>query len=158
MDNVTLAPRAFALGFVCGMRSMLGPALVRPLLASAGRRGTPLRTAAVSPLAAALLPIAAAGEFVGDKLPNAPNRTDIPSVIFRSASGAGCGASLFYTKDQPVAAGAVLGLAGALIATYGIFFLRRAAGEKLRLPNLVLGLIEDGAALALGLTAVRDDS
>jgi uncharacterized membrane protein len=124
------------------MRSMLGPALVRPQITA-------------SPLAATLLPLLSAGELIGDKLPGAPNRIIAPSVIFRSASGAAVAASVYKTEQESPAVGAVLGIAGALAATYGIFYLRQTASRRTALPNAALGLIEDVAAYGIGRLMLR---
>ncbi len=143
MTRLPLPVRALGLGFVCGMRSLLGPALVRRQIA------------AVSPLAATLLPILSAGELIGDKLPGAPNRTILPSVVFRSASGAAVAASVYKAEQESPAVGAVLGIAGALAATYGVFYLRQAASQRTALPNVALGLIEDVAAYGIGRLMLR---
>lgn len=154
MNRLPLPLRALGLGFVCGMRSMLGPALVRPKIAAAPADSI-LRDAAASPLAATLLPILSAGELIGDKLPGAPDRTILPSVLFRSTSGAAVAASVYETEQESPVLGAILGVAGALAATYGIYYLRRAASQRNALPDTALGLIEDVAAFGIGRLMLR---
>ena len=48
-----------------------------------------------------------------------------------------------------------MGAAGALAATYALFHLRRIATTRLRIPNVVAGMIEDAAALAAGAMLMR---
>lgn len=152
MYRLPLSVRALGLGFVCGMRSMLGPALLRPKIAQSE---SVLRDAAASPLAAALLPVLSVGEMIGDKLPGAPSRTIVPSVVFRSASGAAVAATIYETEQESPAIGTILGAAGALAATYGVFYLRQAAFRRNALPNVALGLIEDVAAYGIGRLMLR---
>ncbi|MBC8102656.1 MAG: DUF4126 family protein [Cytophagales bacterium] len=154
--------RAFGLGFICGMRALLGPALLRHSIAARktpDREGeSPLRNAAKSPPAAFLLPLLATGELIGDKLPAAPNRTDPPSVIFRTLSGASVGAALCDQESGKGArvVGALLGAAGAIAGTYAMFYLRRTASRRTPLPDWVLGIAEDAAAFGIGLTLLRE--
>ena len=83
-SNVLLA--ALAIGAVTGMRSLLAPTLVsralseRDDLHGAGEAARLL----TSDAAQAVLPVLAAGELAGDKLPFAPDRTIAPSLRKRS--------------------------------------------------------------------------
>jgi uncharacterized membrane protein len=157
MNRLPLPVRAFGLGFVCGMRSLLGPALVRRKIA-AQKADSPAQAVAASPLSAALLPILSAGELIGDKLPGTPDRTMGASVVFRAASGASVAASLYDLKRESPVTGAVIGAAGAIVATYGIFYLRRTISRRKAVPDVILGLTEDALAAGLGLLMLRDTS
>ncbi len=104
---------------------------------------------------ATILKILALGEFVGDKLPTAPNRIAPLGVISRCFSGSLAGASIYKAAGNKVIAGALVGAVVALGATYGTFALRRNIVRKFKLSDPVVGAIEDtlvvvgGVGLAL---------
>jgi hypothetical protein len=154
---------AGALGWLCGMRSMAGPALVARRL---------VRNDQV----VAALGIGAIGEMLVDKHPATPNRTDPPSVMARTMSGAVTGAAVVVsgagwsrrvpmrsrraswpmsTGDTAAAAiaGAVIGGGAAFIGTHVSYHMRRFAAAQTQAPNVVLGVAEDaivyGAGIAL---------
>ena len=130
--------RSAAIGAVSGSRSLLAPALVgQSVLPS------PART---------LLMLMSAGEIVADKTPTIPARTDTLPLTGRLVLGAAAAAGA--TKRHRIQA-AVMGAAGALVATYALFHLRRIATTRLRIPNVVAGMIEDAAALAAGAMLMR---
>ncbi|GAC1575042.1 MAG: DUF4126 family protein [Candidatus Elarobacter sp.] len=127
--------RAFGIGFVSGMRSMTGPAAVRI------RAGGP---------SAVVVPLLALGELVVDKLPGVPERTTPASVVLRALSGGYAGSFLARERaDRRIAF--ALGAAGALAGTYAMLELRRAATRKTGLPDPVIALVEDVAAISAGL-------
>ena len=130
--------RSATIGAVSGSRSLLAPALVgQSVLPS------PART---------LLMLMSAGEIVADKTPTIPARTDTLPLTGRLVLGAAAAAGA--TKRHRIQA-AVMGAAGALAATYALFHLRRIATTRLRIPNVVAGMIEDAAALAAGAMLMR---
>ena len=134
---------------------MTAPALLGRHLARTpgGGRGLAARLLA-SDLAARLLPLAAAGELVMDKLPFLPPRTELPSLAGRAATGTLCGAAVAQWRGGATAAGAVAGaVAGGLAAvgaSFAAYHLRRAAGEATGLPDPVVAVAEDAVALAAG--------
>jgi uncharacterized membrane protein len=93
-----------------------------------------------------------AGEIVADKTPTIPARTDTLPLTGRLVLGAAAAAGA--AKRHRIQAG-VMGAAGALAATYALFHLRRIATTRLRIPNVVAGMIEDAAALAAGAMLMR---
>lgn len=126
---------ATLLGAVCGMRTFTGPAA----LALRGRiGGGPARV---------LLPVAAAGEAVGDKLAAVPARTSPPALAGRLASGGLCGIAVAG------ASGAALGLLGAAAGAFGGQRARAALGRLTGWPDPMVGMIEDGAAASLAALA-----
>ena len=92
---------ALAIGAVTGMRSMLAPTLVsRALSERDDLHGAGAARLLTSDSAQTFLPVLAAGEIAGDKMPFAPDRTIVPSMMFRAVSAgvsaaalAACGAS-----------------------------------------------------------------
>ena len=130
--------QACAIGALTGSRSMLGPAVV----AQSTLRG-PART---------LLTLLAAGELAADKNPAVGARTAPLPLAGRLVLGAAAAAGA--AKRHRLQA-AVLGAAGALAATYAGFHLRRWATSRLRIPNIVAGMLEDAAALSAGAVLMR---
>jgi uncharacterized membrane protein len=99
--------------------------------------------------AATVLPVLAGGELVGDKLPIVPPRTSPPALAGRVGSGAVCG----VTVAGP--AGAVAGALAAAAATFAFTRGRAALGARTGVPDPLLGLCEDVAAIALAAAASR---
>ena len=117
------------LGVAAGMRSMTAPAALAHVLAGRTLRpqGQPARFLASSRVAR-VAALAAAGEFVGDKLPVTPDRTDAFPLTGRVGSGALVGAAVACATGESLAAGALVGVAGALsVATFlaGCLYFRR---------------------------------
>lgn len=135
---MTELARAWAIGTLSGSRSMLGPALMAQ---SALPR--PART---------ILTLMTAGEIVADKTPGIPARTDALPLTGRLVLGAAAAAGV--AKHHRLQA-ALAGAAGALTASYALFHLRRLATTRLRIPNVVAGMIEDAAVLSAGAMLLR---
>jgi uncharacterized membrane protein len=142
---------AAGLGWLAGMRSASAPAAFSYQVA---RRPGALRGTPLAPLASSrvrtLLTLSALGEFVVDKLPITPSRTDPAPLAGRMGSGALVGAAVFVEYRRPALIGAAIGAGAAFLATHALYRLRVAASDDLGIPNLVAGLIEDGATIALG--------
>jgi uncharacterized membrane protein/uncharacterized protein (UPF0548 family) len=155
-DEVVMAMAgAFGLGIVCGARSMLAPALLsQPFAATSGPlAGDGLAARALaSPRATMLLPLAAVGELVADKLPWMPSRTDPPALLGRIGSGALVGAATAAREHRTAAA--LAGAAGALAGTYGWYHLRRAATAR-GVPAWLAAVAEDALAVGLALALLQ---
>ncbi len=128
------ARRAAALGAVTGARTFLAPTA----LALRGRLGRPAK---------AVLPVLAAGELVGDKLPFAPPRVAGPGLLARVASGALSG------RVCAGARGARVGAAFALAGTYPSQALRAQVVGRTPLPDPAFAVAEDLAGIALAASA-----
>lgn len=152
-SNTLLFLRTLGLGAVAGMRSMTAPAIFRSWTVRHHELApTPLDHVA----APVVLTAMATGELVVDKLPFAPDRTQPVSVAFRALSGALVGGSLCAANRRSPVAGAVIGAAGAVAATYAAFHLRRYLTKERGLPDVVVALAEDAAANALGRSVLPD--
>lgn len=145
--------RAFGLGVVAGMRSLTAPALLRSWMSRQRNLAPTPLDHVVTPTA---LAIAAAGELVADKLPFTPDRTAPPSVAFRALSGALVGGSFCAANRRSPVAGALMGAAGAVAATYAAFHIRRYLVKEKGLPDVVVALAEDAATNALGRSLLPD--
>ena len=152
MNQRTMFCRAGLFGAVTGLRSMLGISLLSRRLSHAPEadRGGPLSSALSSAGAANLLAVLSAGEAVVDKLPDVPARTIPGAVAERAIMGALVGAAVCSEKRGNVLAGAMIGAAASVAATYGGYYLRRWLTTTAGLPDAVVALGEDGLALALG--------
>ena len=95
----------------------------------------------------------ATGEYVADTLPRTPNRTDLGPAIVRVVIGSLVGALVATAIHEPVAGGIIFGGFGALIGTWGSFWVRmsldRATGR-----DLPVALTESASALVLAIIAV----
>lgn len=147
---------ALALGVVTGMRSMLAPTLVSRALSEQDEleyADEPARSLASHRAQQFLMPMAAA-EILGDKMPFAPDRTIVPSMMFRAVSGGVTAAALASARREPVWLPALVGAAAALISSKIGLSLRKPYQDN-ALTNAALGLAEDGLALTLGRAGIR---
>jgi uncharacterized membrane protein len=138
---------AFGVGVVSGMRTLLMPALLsRP---NPGHPAKPAARGAADllrlPTLSNALVFASVGELVGDKLPAAPDRTEMPPLLARALSGNG-------RASMPAAA---LGAVSALGTAHVMVRLRRATSRRLNIPDPLVGLAEDCAAFAIGRCLLR---
>jgi uncharacterized membrane protein len=92
-----------------------------------------------------LLRAAAVGEYVVDKLPSTPSRTQPFGLTARAVAGALAGASV---APEARWTGAALGIASALAAAYlGAAYRRETA--RLNLPPIPCALFEDAVSITL---------
>lgn len=140
------------MGVIAGMRSMSAPALLNGALRQqpSGRLAHSKLSWLQSSAAGTGLKLLAGAEMVGDKLPNAPDRTQAISVAGRAMSGALVGAVLYKLNRQKMLRGAVVGGLGAVAGTFGAFALRKLASSKGELPEPLPGLLEDLLVVAGG--------
>ncbi|MBJ6144151.1 DUF4126 family protein [Hymenobacter sp. BT559] len=144
-----------ALGFaaLAGSRATSGPAFLSQYLSqqalAPALAGSPLRFLA-KPGATTALRFLIAGEFVGDKLPNTPNRIVPMQLSTRATSGALVGATVYKSKGGSALGGALVGALGAVAATYLTFYLRQAISQKTSTNTSLVGAGEDALVLGLG--------
>lgn len=146
------------LGVLAGMRSMTAPALLSHSLANnpSKKLGKSRLRFLQSPTTATVLKVMAGGEMVGDKLPNAPDRTAPPVLGGRIISGALVGAATYRASGSKPLKGALLGSAAAVASTYGMLALRKYLGKATGLPDTVWGLTEDATTVASGLALLKN--
>ena len=132
--------KALKMAVVTGLRSALGPALV----ARAQHRPQQQHLA-----------LAALGELVFDKLPFVPGRDTLPSLLIRGLAGAWVAGKCVEQDGENADPWAVpLGAAVAMGVAVAAPKIRTSLGWTLRIPQPVLGLIEDYLALKLGTDAM----
>jgi uncharacterized membrane protein len=146
---------AFLIGVVCGLRSLVAPAVV----AWAAHRGwIHLNYARLhflgSTAAVVIFTLFAVVELVADKLPKAPSRTAPPGLIARIVLGALCGAAIAVSGAQSIASGAVLGAAGGIAGAFGGYQARTRLVKALKVPDFVIATLEDALAIGAGLFLV----
>ena len=115
--------------------------------------GTSLRFMA-SPATSIIFVVFAVGEFVADKLPNTPARTKPPGLIARILTGALSGACLSLTIGLSMWPGALLGAAGAIGGAFAGYQWRTGLVRALKVPDLVIALVEDALAAGAGILIV----
>jgi uncharacterized membrane protein len=150
--------RALCLGIAAGMRSQAPGAVLafrQPQAPRrAGWRSWPVLRNAWGRRA---LMLSGAGELVGDKLPNIPPRTEPGSLAGRLLWGTLAGLAI-GTEGSGKAAlvkGAVAGMIGAAIGSFGGQRARQAVVDMTGLPDPAVAVVEDLAALSLANNAVQ---
>lgn len=144
------------LGVSTGLRSFT-PLAVAAAFARSGKLPVKDTWAAwiAHPVAVGLLSAAAAGEYVGDKLPNTPDRTSPLGLIGRLSLGGLVGAIVATAYKRPLAGGIGLGALGAAAGTYGGFYLRKGLTKGAGLNDLPVAITGDAASVALAIRSLR---
>ena len=107
------------------------------------------------PVCVGLTTAAAVGEYVGDKLPNTPNRTAPVALFGRLTLGGLVGAIVATAFRRPIVGGIAIGALGAAAGTYGGFYLRQGLTRKAGAPDLVVALSGDAASIALAVRSLN---
>jgi uncharacterized membrane protein len=141
------------IGMAGGMRSMTPLAAV----ALAAQRGdlpeeTDVGNFLAQPLVVGGAMALAAGELAGDKWHKAPDRIVPAGLAARMVTGALTGAALAPRSQQ--AAGAALGVLGAIVSSYITFNIRIRAME--RYGQFSTGVVEDVLAMAATTAVIQD--
>jgi uncharacterized membrane protein len=149
MDSAPVLLLAFLIGVIAGLRSLTAPAAV----AWAARRhwlnlhNTRLSFMGMS-AAAVVFGLGAAAELFADKLPFTPSRLKPPGLIGRVVFGGLSGACLTRSGGQSVAIGVVLGAVGGVAGAFAGYQVRMRLVKALKVPGLVIALLEDAVAIA----------
>lgn len=146
--TVTLCLLAVCIGIVAGLRSMTAPAAVS-LAAHLGwlnLSGSPL--AFMGTLVAVIIFTAGAlAEYVADLLPKTPARTTPGPLIARIVTGGLSGACVCVAASQSLALGALLGVIGAVIGTFGGYQVRMRLVRVLNVKDAFVAIPEDIVAI-----------
>jgi uncharacterized membrane protein len=146
---------AFLIGVIAGLRSLTAPAVVAwaAHLNWLNLHNTPLSFLGLT-AAVPLFTVLAVIELVTDKLPSTPSRTKPPGIIARLVLGGLSGAAVAVAGTQSIAFGAVLGVAGSIAGAFGGYEVRTRLVKALKVPDLVIALLEDVVTIAGGLFIV----
>ena len=143
---------AFMIGVASGLRSMTAPAAVSwaaylgwidlstTWAAFLGRSPAPY-----------IISLLALAELVADKLPKTPSRKAAPGFAARIVMGTFSGWALAVGIGISGLLGAVLGCGGAIAGTLGGYEARTRAVRALKVPDIVVALIEDAIAIGVSL-------
>ena len=131
--------RSALVGVIAGMRSSSAPALVGQIRAHENRNGSKAKN---------VLGALFAGELIADLLPFMPARTKPFSLLARVVSGASSAARLDADRSEKLRA-ALLGVAGALGASFLFYQLRKELGRRYEIPDYLLALGEDAVLIGL---------
>jgi uncharacterized membrane protein len=102
-----------------------------------------------------ILSLLAIAELVADKLPATPSRKAAPGFLTRLVMGTFSGYALSLGIGQSGVIGAILGCAGAFAGTLGGYEARTRSVRALKAPDIVIALVEDAIAIAVGLFVVH---
>jgi len=141
------------LGVVTGMRSMTAIAALSwaAWLGLVPEKGWATWIAHL--VVALLFTIAALSEYYVDTLPKTPRRTDFGPSMLRVVIGALVGAMVAVAINEPLAGGIIFGASGAMIGTWGGFFVRMTVARIFR-RDLPAALLESASAIALAVLAL----
>ena len=146
---------SLGIGFVSGLRTFTGPAVVS-WFACYGRlslQDTPLQFMS-SRAAVVIFSLLALVEYVGDKLPRTPSRTNLGPLLGRVLFGAVSGAALAVAGAQSLPVGAVLGGIGAVVGAHTGYQVRKRLVARLGVKDLYVALPEDLVAIGLAVLIV----
>jgi uncharacterized membrane protein len=99
--------------------------------------------------------VLAAGEWVGDKLPQTPNRIAPFPLIARLSFGGFCGAIAAAALRGPGLEGVLLGVLGAAIGAFVGFMARKSLVSTIGCPDWFIAVPEDLATLLLAIFATH---
>lgn len=141
---------AIGIGIVAGLRSLLAPAVVAwaAHLGWLDVQGTHLAFIG-STTAVVIFTVIAIGELIGDKLPQTPKRTALPSLLVRILMGGLCGATFWVAAGKSFLPGALLGGIGGVIGAFGGYEIRKRLVNNLHIKDFLVAIGEDLVAIAL---------
>lgn len=147
MDTVLL------LGVVTGMRSMTAMAVLcwAAWLQLVPEQGWAVWTSYL--VTVIVFTLCALGEYVVDTLPKTPSRTSAGPAIARVVIGGLVGVLVAKAIDEPLAGGVIFGAFGALIGTWGGYWVRMTVA-RLFGKDLPAALLESASAIVLAILAI----
>jgi uncharacterized membrane protein len=146
---------AFFIGVVAGLRSLTAPAVVAwaAHLNWLNLHSTPLAFMG-STAAVVIFSLLAVAELVADKLPSTPSRLKSTGIIARIILGGLSGAGIAVAGAQSIMIGAVLGAVGGIAGAFAGYQIRTRLVKALKVPDLVIALLEDAVAIGGGVLIV----
>lgn len=155
MSTIDVFGLVFALGCVCGLRSMTAPTLVcwAARVGWLNLSGSRLAFLGLLPTVI-VFTLLAMGELVADKLPNIPGRNTPASLAVRFLFGGICGIALCLTAHASGIAGFLIGGIGGVAGGLAGYSVRRNLKRHFKLPDFPVALAEDVVAIACGLLIV----
>jgi uncharacterized membrane protein len=105
-------------------------------------------------IAVILFTVFALGEYVGDKLPNTPNRTSAFPLTARTVFGGLVGAIAARALHGATLEGILLGVFGALLGTFAGYHIRREIVSSTGWPDWIAAFTEDAFAILAAVFAL----
>ncbi|MEP6703928.1 MAG: DUF4126 family protein [Acidobacteriota bacterium] len=141
-------------GLSAGLRAFTPPAVITwcAYLGCLNLDATPFAFMS-SPISVAILSLFAVGEYVGDLLPIAPNRTDLLGLLARVATGAFSAACLLAANGNSMTL-AIIGSAAAVVGAYGGYHARVRLVKALGVNDAFVAIPEDLIAIAISIVSV----
>ena len=152
MNSNLILALALGIGIIAGLRSLTAPATVSwaAHLGWIQLAGSHLSWMS-SIITAVIFTLLAIAEIVNDKLPKTGARTAPLSIVIRMVMGGFAAATLSVGIGGSPWIGALLGAVGALIGTFGGYYVRTGVVRALHSPDWPIALIEDAIAVCGGL-------
>ena len=144
MNDAQIYAEAAVLGVVAGMRSTSAPTVVSQLV-EAGlipEEGSPVAWLH-HPAVGKALHALTTGETMVDKMAPTAARTSALPLAAQAVTGAISGAAVSTAARRQWWIGALIGAAAAIGAGFATYRLRKWITEEKKVPNTVIGLIED---------------
>ena len=142
----------FGIGFVAGLRTMTAPAVVAWAAYLGWIHLSSSHLAFMGSIwAVAVFTLGALAEYVVDLLPNTPPRTGARGLTSRIVTGLLAGACLGVAGGVSPWLGAPIGAIGAIAGAFGGYHARGRLVRSLRVPDAMIAIPEDLAAIGLGL-------
>lgn len=98
--------------------------------------------------------VLALGEYIGDKLPRTPDRTDLVPLAARVVFGGLVGAIVATSLDGSLTEGILLGVGGALLGAYGGLLVRRELSKQFACRDWQVAVGEDLLAIGCAILAL----
>jgi uncharacterized membrane protein len=151
MNDALIYTDAAVMGAVAGIRAMSAPAVVSQLSDSGliPEEGSPMAWLH-HPGVSKALQVVATGELIADKLPFIPARTQAGPLAARAITGGISGAAVFTAAKRRWWIGALIGAGAAIGASFGAAKLRKWITEEFKIPNNVVGVVEDAVVVGAG--------
>jgi len=153
----TVLKQLIGIGAVAGMRATFAPAVVSHYLSNhpSSALANSKLSFIESPVTAVITKVLSVLEIAGDKAPSAPNRTAMPQILGRIASGAFAGAVISMANKENVIKGILIGGTSALAATFASFYIRQYIDKIPHVKDVATGAAEDIIALTSGILVMR---
>ncbi|WP_214070769.1 DUF4126 family protein [Mucilaginibacter sp. dw_454] len=149
--------QVLGIGLLAGMRSASAPAITSYILSHHKSKvfGKSRLGFLQSNTVANGLKYMALAEFIGDKLPTAPDRIKPVVLSARCISGALAGAGILKAAGGNAWVGALIGGTAAVASTFGSFFLRKATVKTSGIIDPIIGALEDALVVGAGVGIAR---
>jgi uncharacterized membrane protein len=157
MNVTVLFTAIFGVSVLCGFRAFT-PIAVVSWLAVWGWMpvaGSPFWFVGKEIFAIAIS-ILAVVELIGDKLPKTPSRIQLMPLAARFVTGGVCAGAFAFSAGQWWLPGLVLGGAGSLVGAFTGYYARREIVQRLRIPDMIVALLEDFVTVAGTLLLVHN--